>query len=277
MDAVIIATPDFWHHRMALEALQAGKDVYLERPLSLTWQEAVELAAAERGSRRIIQVGSQRRSSRIVAQADRQPLDDVRSMHAERSSTDLRRSVLRRGRFKLPDPLNFADWQAAARVQVPYSPDRFLNWRFYSTYGGGIVTDLGCDVLDGIHMLTGVGFPLSVKASGEPITEPELDTVQRADIVQYPGGQTVTLILNGAAPRPLERWTLEEDGKRVEISAVATRRHLANFFECVRSRNPPDATVGKTLPATLICRMANLSIARGRPALWDAARSMVVV
>jgi predicted dehydrogenase len=271
LDAAIIATPDFWHHRMALEALQSGKDVYLERPISLTWQEAVELAAAERQSRRIIQVGSQRRSSRFPAQAAQEPVGRVRSVRAERSSSCLCPGVLRRGGFKLRDPLNFPDWQAAARIQHPYSPDRFLNWRFYSLYGGGIVTDLGCDVLDSIHLLTGAGFPISVTATGVPSAEPGFDTVQRANIaVQYPRGQTVTLLLDGTARRPKEHWTLE--GGEV---ADSTRLHLANFIECIRSRTPPNATVAKTLPATLICQMANLSIAAGRPARWDAARLQV--
>jgi hypothetical protein len=88
--------------------------------------------------------------------------------------------------------------------------------------------------------------------------------------------------LDGAAPRPRELSILEGDGSRIEIGtqatapgevADATRRHLANFFESVRSRTSPNATVGKTFPATLICQMANLSIAAGRPACWDAVRS----
>jgi predicted dehydrogenase len=273
LDAVVIATPDFWHHRMALEALQAGKDVYLEQPISLTWQEGVELAAAERQSQRIIQVGTQWRSGGFPAQTH------VRSVRAERSSSYLRPGVLQRGGFKLRDPLNFPDWQAAARTQHAYSPDRFLNWRFYSLYGGGVVTDLGCDVLDSIHMLAGIDFPLSVKASGVPSVEPGFDTVERATVeVEYPGGQTLTLLLDGAASKP--KKVLEGDGRRIETgteAADATRRHLANFVQCIRSRNPPNATIGKTFPATLICQMANLSIAAGRPAHWDAARWQVEV
>jgi predicted dehydrogenase len=287
LDAVLIATPDFWHHRMTLDALQTGKDVYLEQPLSLTWQEGVELAKSELESRRIIQVGSQRRSSRFLVQIAQKPPGRVRTVRVRRSSSYLRKGVLRRGGFKLRDPLNFADWQKVARTQVPYSPDRFLNWRFYSMYGGGIVTDLGCDVLDGIHMLTGTGFALSVKASGVRSPEPGFDTVQHASIsVEYPGGQTATLLLDGAAQSPRERWILEGAGSRINIGteatasgevADATRRHLANFFECVRSRTSPNAPIGKTFPATLICQMANLSIAAGRPAVWDAARSQVEI
>ena len=67
LDAVLIATPDFSHHRMTLDALRAGKHVYVEQPLCLTWQEGVELLNAEKDSRQIVQVGSQRRSSPFFA------------------------------------------------------------------------------------------------------------------------------------------------------------------------------------------------------------------
>jgi hypothetical protein len=90
----------------------------------------------------------------------------VQLTNVMRYSSYLRAGVLRRGGFKLRDPLNFPDWQAAAGAQVPYSTDLFLNWRFYSIYAGGCVTDLGCQALDGIHMLTGAAFSASVKASG---------------------------------------------------------------------------------------------------------------
>jgi predicted dehydrogenase len=261
MGAVIIATPDFWHHRMTLEALKAGKDVYLEPPISLSWQEAVELAAVERESRQVTQVGLQVRSHPLPR------LIGTRMVQAWRSAGYLRPGVLRRGGFKLSDPLNFVDWQAAARMQVPYSPDRFLNWRSYSMYGGGIVTDLGCSVLDAIHVVTGAGFPVSVKASGIPSREEGFDTVERAAItIEYPQ-MLVSLVLDGAAARPGEHWSVDTDAGRTEFGPELragepdlTRAHLANFFDSVRSRKPPVATVVQTLPATLICHMANLSI-----------------
>jgi predicted dehydrogenase len=263
LDAVIIATPDFWHRRMTIDAIKAGKDVYLEQPISLTWQEALEIAAAERESRQVVQVGSQVRSSRVS-----RALAGVRKVMAYRSSDYLSPGVLRRGGFKLSDPLNFVDWQAAARTQVAYSPDRFLNWRFYAMYGGGVVADLGCSVLDAIHMMTGAGLPVSVKASGIPSREEGFDTTERATIdVQYPGMQ-VALSLDGASPRPDERWAFEAEPE-------LTRRHLGNFFDSVRTRKPPSATVVQTLPATLVCHMANLSITTGRTAVWDAVRSRV--
>ena len=69
IDAVLIATPEHWHHRMVLDALAAGKDVYVEKPLCQTPEQGVELVHAERASHRIVQVGMQRRSYDLYQQA----------------------------------------------------------------------------------------------------------------------------------------------------------------------------------------------------------------
>jgi predicted dehydrogenase len=244
----------------------------------------VELLNAEKDSRQIVQAGSQRRSSPFFLEAARQiaggALGRVQMAQANRTSSYLRPGVLRRGGVKFREPLNFPDWQAAAASKVPYSPDRFLNWRFYSMYGGGPVADLGVHVLDGMHLLTGAGFPTTVKASGVPSTEEGFDTSERATIlVEYPNGLLASLTIDGAAAGQQELSVIEGANGRMKIepreSRDATRRHLENFFESVRTRKRPNAPISAVLPATLICQMANLSIAANRPARWDAGTSRV--
>ncbi|PWU09924.1 MAG: hypothetical protein C5B51_05370, partial [Terriglobia bacterium] len=216
IDAVMVATPDFSHHRMTLEALKAGKDVYVEQPLCLTWQQGVELLEAEKASRQIIQVGSQRRSSPLFEQTD---IGRVRSVAARGFTNYLRPGVLRRGGVKFREPLNFPDWQAGAASQMPYSPDRFLNWRFYSIYGGGPVADLGSHILDGIHRLTGAGFPVAVSATGMASGEEGFDTFERAAVnVEYAGGMLVSLLIDGAAARRQEHTALYGDSGARNIS-----------------------------------------------------------
>ena len=297
LDAVLIATPDFSHHRVTLDALRAGKHVYVEQPMCLTWQEGVELLNAEKDSRQIVQVGSQRRSSPFFVQTSHEigagKIGEIRMVQANRTSSYLRPGVLRRGGAKLRDPLNFPDWQATAAAKVPYSPDRFLNWRFYSMYGGGPVSDLGVHVLDGIHLMTGVGYPVTVTAKGVRSKEEGFDTAERASIViEYPNGLLVSLAIDGAAAGPHEVSIMEGTGGRIEIEPPeihgsimrrnldpelqgATRRHLENFVESVQKRNRPDATISVTFPATLVCQMANLSIAMNRFARWDTANYRV--
>jgi predicted dehydrogenase len=299
LDAVVIATPDFSHHRMTLEALRAGKDVYVEQPLCHAWQEGVELREAEKNSRQIVQVGSQRRSSPLYIEAAARiaegAVGPLQMAQADCASSYLRPGVLRRGGVKFRDPLNFPDWQAAAAAKVPYSPDRFLNWRFYSMYGGGPVTDLGVHVLDGVHMLTGTSFPSRVQASGVRSKAEGFDTAERAGIViEYSNGLLTTLSVNGVAARPHEHSVIDGEGGPIEINpqgssgsvlrrsedprlSDATRRHLNNFFESVRNRTRPQASIRVTFPATLICQMANLSIEASRPARWDSAGNRVEI
>ncbi len=277
VEAVIVATPDFSHHRIVTEALRAAKDVYVEQPLCLTWQEGVELLEAEKSTRQIIQVGSQRRSSPLFRESR---TEDVRVVQARGFSNYLRRGVLRRGGVKFREPLNFPDWQAGAAKQFPYSPDRFLNWRFYSMYGGGPVTDLGTPILDGVHLLTGAGFPAVVEANGVRSSEEGFDTVERAAItIRYTGGMLASLLIDGAAAGRHEQTLVSGDKRDLQVAdpllGSATSRHLANFFDAVRSRSQPVAPVSATLPATLICQMANLAIANGGPVRWDSQRQRV--
>ena len=299
LDAVLIATPDFWHRRMTLEALRAEKDVYVEQPLCFSWQEGVELIEAEKNSRQIVQVGSQRRSSPLyietAARIAEGAVGPVQMAQADCDSSYLRRGVLRRGGVKFRDPLNFPDWQAAAATKVPYTPDRFLNWRFYSMYGGGPVTDLGVHVLDGVHMLTGSSFPSRVQASGIRSKEEGFDTTERAGlVVEYPNALLATLTVNGTAAKPHENAIIDGERGRIEIDpqgsrgsvlhpsedrglSDATRRHLINFFESVRNRKRPNAPISVTFPATLICQMGNLSIGAGQSVRWDAAQNRVEI
>jgi predicted dehydrogenase len=299
LDAILIATPDFSHHRMTLDALGAGKHVYVEQPLCLTWQEGVELLNAEKVSRQIIQVGSQRRSSPFFLEATHEiragKIGNIRMVHADRTSSYMRPGVLRRGGAKLREPLNFPDWQTNAATKVPYSPDRFLNWRFYSMYGGGPVCDLGVHVLDGIHLMTRADFPTSVTARGVRAKVEGFDTAERGVIMaEYPNGLLVSIAIDGAAASPDEVSVLDGVDGRIEIEPRvargsvmrrnldpglenATQSHLENFFESIRNHTRPRAPVSVAFPATLICQMANLSIASNSQVRWDAQEFRIQV
>jgi predicted dehydrogenase len=299
LDAVLIATPDFSHHRMTLDALRAGKHVYVEQPLSLTWQEGVELVNAEKDSRQIIQVGSQRRSSPFFLEVSHEigagRIGEIRMVQANRTSSYLRPGVIRRGGAKLREPLNFPDWQATAASKVPYSPNRFLNWRFYSMYGGGPVCDLGVHILDGIHLMAGAGFPSTVTARGVRSKDTGFDAAERAAVlVEYANGLLLSLTVDGAAIAPHELSVIDGVSSRIEIDTQqalgaivrrnvdpdlrgATRRHLENFFESIRNVDRPNAPISLVFPSTLTCQMANLSITSKRPVRWDAREGLVQV
>src|SRR5438045_685353 len=164
VDAVLIATPEHWHHRMVLDALAAGKDVYVEKPLCQTPEQGAELVEAEKKSKNIIQVGMQRRSydlyldaRKVVAEGT---LGNVRMVRSWWLNNDL--SVPKA--TKLDGPLAWEQWQGPARQHAP-DPARVWHWRAYSDYSGGLVADQGAHVYDGIHLLMNASYPLAVNAS----------------------------------------------------------------------------------------------------------------
>src|SRR5438105_3749061 len=136
--AVLIATPEHWHHRMVLDALAAGKDVYVEKPLCQTPEQGVELVQAEIKSKNIVQVGMQRRSYDLYLEARKiianGTLGRVRMVRSWWLNNDL--GVARAAR--LDGPLDWEQWQGPARKHAP-DPDRFRHWRLYSDYSGGLV------------------------------------------------------------------------------------------------------------------------------------------
>jgi predicted dehydrogenase len=159
--------------------------------------------------------------------------------------------------------------------------------------GGGPVCDLGVHILDGIHLLTGTGFPAMVTARGLRSKDRGFDIAERAVIlVEYPNGLLFSLAISGTAAGPHEISVVDGTAGRIgigpqEIQGVivrrnldpelrgATRRHLENFFESVHKGNRPDAAISAAFPATLVCQMANLSIAMNRAARWDATNYRV--
>jgi predicted dehydrogenase len=284
LDAVVIATPDFWHCRMTIEALEHGKDVYLEQPLCRTWQEGVALIAAQSGSRQIVQVGSQRRSNpefmEIATRIHNGQLGTIKRVAARAAASYLRPGVLSRGRSKLAEPLNFEDWQDGAETRVAYSPDRFLNWRFYSMYGGGCIADLGAGLLDGVHMVAGTTYPVSVFARGTKSNRTGFDTAEQAKVeIEYPGGVVALLSIDGRATGHIDEAQIRGDGHQLTLNALlapdATAIHMAQFFDCIRTRTVPNAPPQVVFPATLACQMANLSIATGRRHHWRPDISQV--
>ena len=165
--AVLIATPEHWHYQMVLDALAAGKDIYVEKPLCQTPEQGVKLVAAEKQSKNIVQVGMQRRSydlyqegRKIVAAGELGAVRMVRSWWLN--------NYLAGSAGKLEGKLDWEQWQGPA-ARRDFTPDRFRNWRYYSDYAGGILADQGAHVFDGIHMLMAAGYPVAVTAAaGKP-------------------------------------------------------------------------------------------------------------
>jgi len=176
VDAVIIATPDHWHARMALEAMAKGKDVYLEKPVTHTVEEAKEVAAAVKKTGRILQVGSQTTSSDQWWKA-RQAIQDGMIGRLLMSQGSYHRNSDKGEWNWTIDPAagpdgkgdDFIDWKMwlGDAPSRPWDADRFFRFRKYWDYSGGTATDLFYHVLAPLNICWGEAqFPRRVFGSG---------------------------------------------------------------------------------------------------------------
>jgi len=163
IDAVIVATPDHWHRRLVVEAAQAGKDVYCEKPMSHTAEDGFAMVDAVKKNNRICQIGSQRVSSIMYAKAkeiwDSGRLGQVDTIEAvwDRNSDS--------GAWMFPIPpdanettIDWNTWLGDAPKR-PFDGRRFVSWRCYKDYGTGLPGDLFVHLISGIHYITGVNTP----------------------------------------------------------------------------------------------------------------------
>ncbi|HZU25642.1 MAG TPA: Gfo/Idh/MocA family oxidoreductase [Bryobacteraceae bacterium] len=306
IDAVLIATPEHWHHRMLLDALAAGKDVYIEKPLCQTPQQGVELMDAAARSRNIVQVGMQRRSYDLYLEArgiiGSGVLGNVRMVRSWWLNNNLRTPAA----TKLDGPLDWEQWQGPA-PRRPFDANRFRQWRLYSDYAGGILADQGAHVFDGIHLLMNAGFPGAVNASAGRPHMPGVDTPESVvATAEYPEDFVATFALNYAAMRYKTKNDqlnqLDGDAARMDIGretcqvfrqgaeetavisrasqygfAHATDVHVANFLKCVRTRETPTAPVAIGFQAALPAQLANLSLKHGRRVRWNREQRIVEI
>jgi len=171
VDVVVIASPDHWHYAQAMEALRNGKDVYLEKPMTYTVDEAKEIADAVKASGRVLQVGSQYASMDHFWKA-RKAIKDGLLGEVVWASGGFGRNKNQRGEWNYAiDPEaneKTLDWKAflGSAPKRPFDPERYFRWRKYWDYSGGIATDLFYHSVSPLLVAIGGEFPLRVTSSG---------------------------------------------------------------------------------------------------------------
>jgi predicted dehydrogenase len=158
IDCVIVAVPDHHHRQVVVDAVQAGKDVYCEKPMSHTASEGFEMVEAANSSGRIVQVGSQRTSSALCAKA--------RDLYQSGVIGEVSMVELSLGRnsptgaWQYPPPPDLSpsnvDWQAwlGTAPEIPFNPEHFARWRCWKEYGTGVAGDLM------VHLISGMMYTL---------------------------------------------------------------------------------------------------------------------
>jgi predicted dehydrogenase len=296
IQALLVATPDHWHGPMLLDAIAAGKDVYLEKPMSHSIEQGARMLAAVRASKQIVQVGMQRRSSPAVQAAKKLvedgTLGDVVLARAQWhwNQRPLPTSVPLEGK------LDWDRFQAPCKNKRPLDAVRWRVWRNFWDYSGGHCTDQGTHLMDVVQWFCNDGrAPLSAVCQGATynlIGAEVPDTF--CAVLEYPKFLATWTLTYGNAYH--DGWmiilqgrkgTMELDDRGYRVYAepwprggaqpepatefkggIPTEPHVENFLDCVRSRKEPNAPVEVGHAAVCGPHLANVALlGRGRAEL----------
>src|SRR5262249_19882137 len=189
IDAVLIASPDHWHVPMTVDACAAGKDVYVEKPLTHDLSEGKAVIEAQNNHKRIVQVGTQQRSIPHIQKA-REIIKSGRlgTVHKVHLTWNRNTDRVRKGKLGI-NPAS-VDWKAfvGKAKEQPFDEYRFRNWRCFWDFGGGIFTDLMVHFIDVAHWFLDLDHPLQATSVGSHVTSKGVwgtpDTVQT--LLVYP-------------------------------------------------------------------------------------------
>jgi predicted dehydrogenase len=300
IDAVIVATPDHWHARMVIDAVGAGKDVYVEKPMCHTIPEGYDMVAAVRRTKRIVQVGTQRRSAPLFHEVKR-IVDSKRLGEVRLVTSWWMNHFFNLGDRKIAGELDWKQWLGPAPSREP-DATRFFNWYHFYDYSGGILIGQAAHVVDAIQWLMGSSAPLAVTCSGGRANLAGAEIPETASItIEYPQNYLATFTLGYKAMRyhPTQDQCKHFHGSRARLDvgremfrlipesgepelkaereenrpgsfAAATRDHIRNFLDCIRSRKEPTAPVEAGLGTAISLCMTIDSLRSGRRLKWNA-------
>ena len=297
LDTVVIATPDHQHCPNLFAALGAGKDIYLEKPMSMNLAESKKMVAAVRQTDRIVQVGMQRRSMDFIRKA-RTVIESggIGKVSMVRAAWNWHFDWSRRfSNAPLEGKLDWSKFLGPA-PQRDLEPRRFRWWRAFWDYSGGNMTDQGTHLMDVVQWMTNAGVPKSAVAQGYVADEfpAEVPDVFSA-VFEYPNmiaswtlnyttthdydwsitfiGRDATMVLdrfgykllkNGPALNDAWTWKGTEEVLAQEPDKTDSGAHAANFLDCVRTRKQPNCTVEIAAAAVTGPHLANVALRQDR-------------
>jgi len=303
VDAVLIGVPDHWHAATAMDALNAGKDVYVEKPLTLKIEEGPPIVKAARINNRVCQVGMQQRSGKHYLEAKQQYMDTGKlgkvtlartwwhgnTYHLRKAPDSLKELPSNLDWAHFLGPLKWRDWD----------PQQYWNWRAYLDFGGGQVTDLFTHWIDVVHMFMGQEIPTSAQAAGgvynykDGRTAPDTINV----LLEYPSQFTATFeatLAPGVTGAAVEfcgtlgrlwidrsRYEFYPVGRNAQPTVVKAstdldQDHIQNFLDCVRSRQRPNGDVLIGHRSAQASHLGNISYMQKRRIDFDPIREEIL-
>jgi predicted dehydrogenase len=311
VDVVITATPDHWHTLVNLAALKAGKDIYSEKPLTLTIDEGKRLVASVKQSGRVLQTGSQQRSDSRFRLACELVRNGRLGKLAE--ITTILPAGLNQGPFKSTPPPKELDWEFYQGQAAPhdYVKERtHLYFRYWLDYSGGTMTDWGAhhnDIalwamgLDRSGPATVEGKALSTPIAGGYTAPAEYEVVfTYANGVRHRCVSTTADSIFGSSARDIkqgelrhgvkfegpEGWIyvtrgkleasrpelIKEPLKSKQFELPVSNDHMGNFFDGVRTRKPPICEAEIGHRSVSLCHLGGIAIRLGRKLNWDPVK-----
>jgi len=298
VDAVVITTPDHWHVPMAKAAVLAGKDVYVEKPLSLYVQEGRDLIDVVADRDTIVQVGTQQRSSLrfLIAQQIIRSGAIGEITHVDVSIRTRPGSAEKPQVQEVPPELNYDMWLGPV-PWLEYAPRRVhYDFRFVPEFSGGDITNWGAHFIDSAHQILGLDDtgPVAVRGSGErnPVGAVHTSFYNIESDFVYPNGLTMrlhtgklgvrfigtagTLFVSRSALETTPAGILANRSRDIDAQLREAGDHWDNWFGCIRSRRKEDlrAPLEPAHRSATVCHLANVAIDLRRPLVWDPEREI---
>jgi predicted dehydrogenase len=298
IDAVVVATPDHWHVPTSLAAVKAGKDVYCEKPLTLTIGGGRALADAVKRYGRVLQTGSQQRSGSEFRKA----CELVRNGRIGKLHTikvgipgNNRKCPPTWEAKPVPEGFDYDMWLGPAPWE-PYTEQRcHYQFRFILDYSGGQMTNWGAHYLDIAQWGNGADEtgPVEIEGKGDFPESGLFTTSKKADVTYtYANGVQLLLKTGGGNTRfeGSEGWVFVSRGKidaepksvlqekigADEIKLYDSRDHKQNFLDCIKSRKDPIASAEIGHRSSTVCHLGNIAMLLGRKVKWDPKKERFI-
>jgi len=286
LDAVMIATPDHARVRAATLACTKGLDIYAEKPLHFSIPEGRALVKAVRKHKRILQVGTQQRSTanniyscKFVREGGLGQVHTilVKNYSGAQPSTGLESQAIPEG----------MDWNrfCAQAPLLDYNEKLHTKWRRYDAFTGGPICDRGAHALDMVHLA--MGWENVAPTRIEPTT-PADNSWGRGVRLYYPDSTVVRLERQdgpafggifigdeGKIEINRGRFACNPKGLLPEYKGAQTENHVANWLDCIQSRDEPNAPVEVGHLVTSVSHLINICRTTGRPIEWDSAKEQI--